>query len=73
MKLSTQAMGALMMSLQKSLLEQTDIVPMLLELNFQTLDGLELTVMNPPTVDLSKSVEAEFDGLEVEELSDTEQ
>ena len=29
MKLSNQAMGALMMALQKSLLEQTDIVPIL--------------------------------------------
>ena len=29
MKLSSQAMGAIMMALQKSLLEQTDIVPVL--------------------------------------------
>ena len=29
MKLSDQAMGAIMMALQKSLLEQTDIVPVL--------------------------------------------
>ncbi len=29
MKLSDQAMGAIMMALQKSLLEQSDIVPVL--------------------------------------------
>ena len=31
MKLSDQAMGAIMMALQKSLMNQTDIVPMLKE------------------------------------------
>jgi hypothetical protein len=33
MKLSNQAMGAIMMALQKSLLEQSDIVPVLLARN----------------------------------------
>ena len=34
MKLSKQALGALMMALQKSLLEQSDIVPVLEEFDF---------------------------------------
>jgi len=54
MKLSSQAMGALMMALQKSLLEQSDIVPVLKEMNFQ-VEGTsqsELVVTNPPVVSL---------------------
>ena len=48
MKLSNQAMGAIMMALQKSLMEQSDIVPVLQGLDFvSTSDGL--TVQNPPT------------------------
>ncbi len=48
MKLSNQAMGALMMALQKSLLEQTDIVPVLQGFNFVVTDNEELEVSNPP-------------------------
>ena len=48
MKLSDQALGAVMMALQKSLLEQTDIVPVLKGFDF-VLDGKELSVTNPPT------------------------
>tara|TARA_R110000824_G_scaffold268546_2_gene457195 strand:+ start:5810 stop:5998 length:189 start_codon:yes stop_codon:yes gene_type:complete len=50
MKLSDQAMGALMMALQKSLYEQTDIVPILREFDF-AINGDsqdELMVTNPP-------------------------
>ena len=56
MKLSNQAMGALMMALQKSLLEQTDIVPILQSFEFTkspdtkkwgTKKG-ELIIKNPP-------------------------
>ena len=35
MKLSSQAMGAIMMALQKSILEQTDIVPVLKSFQFE--------------------------------------
>jgi len=57
MKLSSQAMGAIMMALQKSLLEQTDIVPMLESFEFAKgpetkrwgTRGGELVVENPPT------------------------
>ena len=50
MKLSSQAMGAIMMALQKSLLEQTDIVPVLKQFDFQVNEEDEcLVVLNPPT------------------------
>jgi len=57
MKLSDQALGAIMMALQKSLLEQSDIVPVLKDMEFVkssetkkwgTRNG-ELEVSNPPT------------------------
>ena len=57
MKLSNQAMGAIMMALQKALLEQTDIVPVLQSFEFDkdpsskrwgTTRG-ELIVKNPPS------------------------
>ena len=49
MKLSNQALGAIMMALQESLLNQLDIVPILKGFDLQLgEDGL--TVMNPPTV-----------------------
>ncbi len=50
MKLSNQALGALMMALQKSLMEQTDIVPVLQSFDFQLDNEKELVVSNPPTV-----------------------
>ena len=47
--LSNQALGAVMMALQKSLMEQSDIVPVLMNFDFvPTNDGL--VVKNPPTV-----------------------
>tara|TARA_B100000123_G_C25389528_1_gene279498 strand:+ start:162 stop:377 length:216 start_codon:yes stop_codon:yes gene_type:complete len=49
-KLSNQAIGALMMALQKSLLEQTDIVPVLQNFEIQVDDSNHLVVMNPPSV-----------------------
>ena len=72
-KLSVEAMGALMMCLQKCILEQTDIVPVLKGLDFVkssdtkkwgTKNG-ELEVENPPTFnavniqDLAGDTEAE--------------
>ena len=56
MKLSNQALGALMMALQKSLMEQSDIVPVLLEMDFQfdpeDQSHSTLVVTNPPVVSL---------------------
>jgi len=49
MNLSDQAIGAIMMALQKSLMEQSDIVPVLKSFEFSnTTNGLE--VENPPVV-----------------------
>tara|TARA_Y100000310_G_scaffold109720_1_gene108154 strand:- start:2957 stop:3157 length:201 start_codon:yes stop_codon:yes gene_type:complete len=56
MKLSDQAMGAIMMALQKSLAEQSDIVPALKDMDFVP-DGpsqSELIVLNPPIVHVPK-------------------
>mgnify|MGYP003113906627 FL=1 len=51
-KLSNQAIGAIMMALQKSLIEQTDIVPTLVGFEIQVDDSGELVVMNPPTFEV---------------------
>jgi len=52
-KLSNQAVGAIMMALQKSLIEQTDITPVLTGFEIQVDDSGELVVMNPPSVEIS--------------------
>jgi hypothetical protein len=70
MKLSTQAMGALMMALQKSLLEQSDIVPLLKEMNFQVnpedSSQSTLVITNPPVIKLEDTILANVvDSLEV--------
>ena len=54
-KLSNQAIGAIMMALQKSLLEQSDIVPVLQEFKVQVDDSGELVVMNPPVFEVQKT------------------
>ena len=55
MKLSNQAMGAVMMALQKCIMEQSDIVEILKNFDFELgtdeQDGdTQLFVKNPPTV-----------------------
>ena len=47
LKLSDEALGAVMIALQKSLMEQSDIVPVLKGFNFKTNENDELFVMNP--------------------------
>jgi len=47
--LSDQALGAVMLALQNSLLDQSDIVPILKGFNFVFNDDAELVVANPPT------------------------
>ena len=54
-KLSSQAIGAIMMALQKSLIEQSDIVPTLQGFKIQVDDSGELVVMNPPTFEVPES------------------
>ena len=49
-KLSNQAVGAIMMALQKSLMEQSDIVPVLQAFEIQVDDTNKLVVTNPPVV-----------------------
>jgi len=56
MQLTDQALGALMLALQNSLMNQTDIVPVLKEFNFTATDN-GLVVDNPPVVDMSDSDE----------------
>ena len=54
LQLSNQALGAIMLALQESLLNQTDIVPVLK--GFELQDGADgLVVMNPPTVRLDET------------------
>jgi len=50
MKLSNQAIGAMMMALQKSLMEQSDIIPVLSGMDFVALEDGTLQVTNPPVV-----------------------
>ena len=56
MKLSDQALGALMMALQKSLMEQSDITETLKGFDF-VITGpsqSELIIANPPTVEIKQ-------------------
>jgi hypothetical protein len=78
MKLSNQAAGALMMALQKCLLEETDIMPLLQNMDFivdtiHNNDGVTeaLFVKNPPVVSFegvqTDNVENFVDGVLQEE------
>ena len=49
--LSNQAVGAVMMALQKSLMEQTDIVPVIQGFEIQVDDSNQLVMINPPVVE----------------------
>ena len=56
--LSDQALGAVMMALQKSLMEQSDIVPVLKGFQFiNAEEGLE--ILNPPIVRIPNNQEDE--------------
>lgn len=56
MKLSDQALAAIMMALQKALTEQTDIVPVLKSFELDIMDNGELLVKNPPIVKANVNV-----------------
>jgi hypothetical protein len=61
-KLSNQALGAIMMALQESLLNQLDVVPILK--GFELADSKEgLVVTNPPTVRFGEDSEISTDDL----------
>jgi hypothetical protein len=59
MKLSNQAMGALMMALQKSLMEQSDITGILQQMEFNVDKNEQLVVENPPVLRYSSSEKEE--------------
>ena len=64
LNLTDQAVGALMMALQQSLLEQSDIVPVVKGFRFKlSEDGL--VVINPPIVKLGNQPTDEEDHAEV--------
>ena len=70
MKLSNQAVGALMMALQKSLMEQSDIVPTLTEFEFKnSTEGL--MVMNPPLVKFNDEFNEKMQDLALEDADDS--
>tara|TARA_R100000664_G_C2760088_1_gene150751 strand:+ start:2373 stop:2588 length:216 start_codon:yes stop_codon:yes gene_type:complete len=56
MNMSDQAVGAVMMSLQKSLMEQSDIVPVLKGFKMKLSDE-GLVVVNPPVVKFNDEFE----------------
>ncbi len=59
MKLSNQALGAIMMALQKSLLEQSDIVPVLQSFEFKFANNEELVVKNQPNFKVTNNLAEE--------------
>ncbi len=60
MHLSNQALGAIMMALQESLMHQTDIVPVLKGFDIENTDA-GLVVKNPPTVRVASEEKSETD------------
>jgi hypothetical protein len=63
MKLSEQSVGAVMMALQKSLMEQSDIVPVLKSFKFKLSDD-GLVVVNPPIVKFNEETTEQFRDVE---------
>jgi hypothetical protein len=63
MKLTEQSVGAVMMALQKSLMEQSDIVPVLKGFKFKLSDD-GLVVMNPPIVKFDEETTEQFRDIE---------
>ena len=57
MHLSNQALGAIMLALQESLMTQTDIVPILKNFELENNDTEGLIVKNPPTIRVSNDAE----------------
>ena len=54
MKLSNQALGSIMLALQKSLMEQSDITDTLRGFDLVIDDSEELVVTNPPLIKFDK-------------------
>jgi len=66
MKLSNQAMGTLMMTLQKCLMEQSDITGLLKQLDFDVEEN-ELVVLNPPMIKVAETQTSEVPPMPREE------
>lgn len=64
MHLSNQALGAIMLALQESLMTQTDIVPILKGFELEPNDENGLIVKNPPTIRVSNNEEVSEEKLE---------
>jgi len=64
LKLSDEALGSIMMALQKSLMEQSDIVPVLKGFDFKIDDKEELYIMNPPILKLDDPEYPTSDGFD---------
>lgn len=62
MQLTDQALASVMVCLQKALIEETDIVPMLRELQF-VVSGDGLLVTNPPEPITSERLQELVDAL----------
>ncbi len=63
LKLSNEALGAIMLALQRSLMEQSDIVPTLKNFNFKINEKEELYIMNPPILKVEEPEDSEQDHL----------
>ena len=71
MNMSDQAVGAVMMALQKSLMEQSDIVPVLKGFKLK-LSEQGLVVMNAPIVKFNEETQKNFhESLDLEERPET--
>jgi len=68
MHLSNQALGAIMMALQESLMHQTDIVPVLKGFDIENSDE-GLVVKNPPTVRLPNEVQTPEEDTETDDTN----
>ena len=60
MTLSPQALGAIMMALQKCLMEQSDITNILNAFKFQVDENEQLIINNPPIVEFDDIEENNF-------------
>ena len=68
MHLSNQALGAIMMALQESLLHQTDIVPVLQGFDIENSpEGL--VVKNPPTVSIPNDLQTPEENTETDDTN----
>jgi hypothetical protein len=72
LKLSNQALGTLMMSLQKCLMEQTDITEILKELDFYVSVDNEIICHNPPAVEVDDDDDDDDEYYEDEEEEEDE-